>query len=74
LKAALLCAALACAALAGCGQTGALYLPEKEGEVVSKGPAAAAPTSTTAPADTSAASPADAEAARKREQRQPAPQ
>ena len=33
---------LCCATLGGCGQTGALYLPTKEGEVVSKGPEASA--------------------------------
>jgi predicted small lipoprotein YifL len=53
------------ATLVGCGQTGALYLPSKEGEVVTKGPDASV---TDADADTSA----DAEA-RKREQPQPAP-
>jgi predicted small lipoprotein YifL len=29
------CTALACTALAGCGQTGDLYLPDEQGEVVS---------------------------------------
>jgi predicted small lipoprotein YifL len=62
--------ALTCAALglSGCGQTGALYLPSKEGEVVSKGPDSSV---TATPATDPAA---EAEAARKREQRQPAPQ
>jgi predicted small lipoprotein YifL len=54
---------LAGATLAGCGQTGALYLPSKEDEVVNKGPEASATDADTA---------ADAEA-RKREQPQPAP-
>jgi predicted small lipoprotein YifL len=54
---------LACATLAGCGQTGALYLPSKEGEVVTKGPDSSATDADTA---------ADAEA-RKREQPQSAP-
>jgi predicted small lipoprotein YifL len=65
--AALAAAALTCAALGGCGQTGALYLPSKDSETVSKEPDAAAQT-------TPAADPAaEAEAARKREQTQPAP-
>ena len=52
--------ALIGATLAGCGQTGPLYLPDQESEVVGATPA----------------SEADAEAERKRneEQRQPAPQ
>jgi len=78
LKAVLICAALACG-LGGCGQTGILYLPTKEGEVVSKGPAgAAAPATTAAPAATAAptgtAADADSsEAVRKRESAVPAP-
>jgi hypothetical protein len=62
-----LACALAGATLVGCGQTGELTLPEKEGEVVSKGPAATTATPEAADAAT------DAEAARKRA-RQPAPQ
>jgi predicted small lipoprotein YifL len=58
--------ALACATLVGCGQTGELTLPDKEGEVVSKGPDAAA----TTPEATDAA---EAEAARKREAAVPTP-
>ena len=56
----------------GCGQTGALYLPDKDGEVVSKGPDAAAATPATTPAADATTAPAadaaaaDAEAARKR--------
>lgn len=73
---------LASAAIGGCGQTGSLYLPDKDGEVVSsKADTAAADTSiTVVPAGDAAVTPAvdpaaDAEAARKRaEQRQPAPQ
>jgi predicted small lipoprotein YifL len=69
---------LACCALGGCGQTGALYLPAKKGEAVSKG-AAGTPsdTATNAAADAPAAGAdpaAQSDPARKREQRQPAPQ
>lgn len=77
MKAALICAALACG-LGGCGQTGALYLPDKDSEVVSKGPessAAATPATSpaTSPATNAVTDPAaDAEAARKRDQ-PPAP-
>ncbi|MEO8309274.1 MAG: lipoprotein [Pseudomonadota bacterium] len=64
--------------LAACGQTGALTLPTKEGEVVSKSPgadaAAAADSTSTAPAIVPGDTPADGEAARKREARQPATQ
>jgi predicted small lipoprotein YifL len=62
---AIACAALACTGLAGCGQTGILYLPPVDGEIVSKGPDATTTTPATDPA-------AEAEAARKREQT-PAP-
>jgi predicted small lipoprotein YifL len=55
--------ALACVVIGGCGQTGPLYLPDQEEEVVGVTPAGTA-------------TEADAEAERKRneEQRQPAPQ
>lgn len=68
---------LASAAIGGCGQTGALYLPDKGGEVVSS---KADTTVTVVPAGDAAVAPAvdpaaDAEAARKRaDERQPAPQ
>lgn len=59
--------ALACAVTGGCGQTGSLYLPDKEGEVVSS--------TTDAAVDGDAGeTTTDAERKRADEQRQPAPQ
>ena len=54
-------AALASALLAGCGQKGALYLPESTGEVITRPMQTAEPASTPAPSpplpETEAASP-----------------
>ncbi len=69
---------LTCCALGGCGQTGALYLPSKQGAAVSKGAAGAATDTSSSPASTPASASADPAAesdpTRKREQRPPAPQ
>jgi predicted small lipoprotein YifL len=74
----MLVATLTCCALGGCGQTGALYLPAKQGEAVSKGAAGATSDTATGPAASTPAPgadpAADSDPARKREPRQPAPQ
>jgi predicted small lipoprotein YifL len=65
---------LCCATFVGCGQTGALYLPTADSEVVSKGPDAAAPAATNSSAAATAdTATADAEATRKREPAAPTP-
>ncbi len=43
-------AALACATLAGCGQKGALYLPEASGEVITRPTQTPEPSATPVPA------------------------
>jgi predicted small lipoprotein YifL len=61
---------LCCATFAGCGQTGALYLPTADSEVVSKGPEGGA---NAAPANPDATPADDAEVTRKREPAVPSP-